>query len=189
MDKWRRESPAGAVCMLIWQSPVADHHTLLNSILNCFLWVCSLYSVCVCATTSEIQTVLTRKKDKKLGFQQWEGQSLKVLSAGSYKYDVITALSNDVRTPRQIQSGLRACCSKYLNPHPLLLPQSPISVSKPLIFKSLLWTDGCQHSKISFTVTTLERNTPSLTQLTEPWIWKEKVKWVDQTTSHSHNQN
>lgn len=183
MDKWRRECPAGAVHMLIQQSSAADHRILLNSILNYFLWVCSLYSVCVCVTTREIQTGLTRKKDKKPGCQQWQGQSLKVYSAGSYKYDVITALCNDIRTPRQIRSGLRACCYKYLNPHPLLLPQSPISVSKPSVFKSLLWTDGCQHSKISFIVTTPERNMPSLTQLTECTEY-EKKKWNRLTKLH-----
>lgn len=100
-----------------------------------------------------------------------------------YKY-VITALCNDVRMPGHIQSALRACCSKYLNPHPLLLPQSPTSVSKPLILKLLLWTDGCQHSKISFIATRLGRNMSSLTQLREcpEYEKKSEMGWPNCTT-------
>lgn len=69
--------------------------------------------------------------------------------------------------PRHMQSALRACCSRDLNPHLPPLSQSPISVSKPFIFKPLPGTDGCQHSMISSTVTTLKRNLSSLTQLRE----------------------
>lgn len=97
--------------------------------------------------------------------------------------DASTTLHNDVRMPGQMQSALRACCSKGLNRHLLPLSQSPISVSKPFIFKPLLGTDGCQHSMISSTVTTLKRNLSSLTQLRE-CPEHENKKWNDLPKLH-----
>lgn len=90
--------------------------------------------------------------------------------------DASTALCNDVTMSWCMQSAPRACCSMDLNPHLQPLPQIPISIPKPFIFKPLLGTGGCQHSMISPTVMTLKRNLSSLTQLREyPEHGKKKL--------------
>lgn len=89
--------------------------------------------------------------------------------------------------PRHMQSTLRACCPKDLNPHPLLLPQSATSVSKLFILKPPLETDGCQHRMISSTVMTPKRNFSSLTQLRE-YPEHKKENWNDLPKLH-HTEN